>query len=348
MAASTPAPTSRLTVGVCGTTARTLACAQSLSDAPNFTIEWVITPIPRPVGRNQEIQPTPLDSWAQSQRIPTLHVNRSLKEIRDQVAELPPVDYLLVVDFGYLVPRWLLELPRIAPINVHPSTLPKYRGSSPAQYALLYGETESSVTIMQMDVGMDTGPIIQQIPFAVRPQETQASYYQTSFRLAADQLPQTLQQFANNPTPQPQLTDSPTPTANRLNKDDGFVPFALVAAATAGQPTLNEAILTQLSPTLQQVWHDTQPTPAVFVDRIIRALHPWPGAWTVAPKRKKRTNVRCKLLAGQLTDTTADTTTNSDTAPSQQLIITRWQFDGEQPIEGQLDITSLGDTSGVQ
>ena len=230
-----------------------------------------------------------------------LHVTEKLKDIRELIETLPKVDYLLVVSFGYLIPSWLLELPKIGAINVHPSTLPKYRGSSPGQFALLYGETSSSMTIMLMNTKFDQGDIISQLPFAVSPQENQESYYQKAFALAQENLAQTLREYASTHQSQPQPTDKEdnSPIARRLNREDGFIPYSTVRTALGGKESSNS--METLGPALQDLI-SAQPelTPAQLLDRAMRAFSPWPGVWTTVADYKGKTNVRLKILAGKL------------------------------------------------
>ncbi len=175
---------SPLRFAVCGTTERTVQCANALAAHSGFELVWGVCPTPRIVGRKKVLSPSPLEEWLRTHNVPIHHVEKSLRPIRQELEQETPIDFLLVVDFGYLVPEWLIALPKIAPINVHPSDLPKYRGSSPGQFALLYGEKDSAVAIMRLTAGLDEGPIIQALEFSVVPQETQESYYSKAFDLA--------------------------------------------------------------------------------------------------------------------------------------------------------------------
>lgn len=294
-------------IGICGTTERTVQCAQAVSDA-GFTIHWVVTPPPRPMGRKQILTPSPVEIWAQTNTIPVVHVEKSLKTLQSTLENQPPIDFLLVVDFGYLVPQWLLDLPKIAPINVHPSALPQYRGSSPAQYALLFGETQSAVCIMRMTAGLDEGPIIRSIPFRVEPHDTAESYYRKAFALASQQLAETLQQYAVDRRESPQPKISPTPIARRLTREDGFVPYSLIQRLENGSfehimknmyICTNEAEREKkecLGPVFAEAL-SSHPnlTVAQLVENAVRAFSPWPGVWTIVPNYKGRQNVRCKI-----------------------------------------------------
>lgn len=303
-------------IGVCGTTERTVLAAASLLSDPRFAIAWVVTPSPKPVGRKQVLTPNPLESWARQNRLPVFPVEKSLTPLRESLTLAPPVDFLLVVDFGYLVPDWLLSLPGIAPINLHPSDLPQYRGSSPGQYALLYGQTDSAVCIMRMTAGFDEGPIIARLPFTIDAKETAASYYRKAFALAAARLPQTLVDYAANRQEEPQNSKSDLTIAKRFSRQDGYIPYSLIQAAQTGAIAA-ETALAELSPILQEVrQRQPQMTLATLIERTVRALSPWPGVWTVKPEHKGQTEVRQKILAAHLDS-------------QGKLILDRWQYAGK-------------------
>jgi methionyl-tRNA formyltransferase len=311
-----------MTVGFCGTGEYSVLCAQALHRDPHFQVSWVITPAPKPVGRKKVVTPSPLDSWAQQQGLPVIHVETNLKDLESAILALPAIDYLLVVSFGYLIPSWLLTLPKIGAVNVHPSDLPKYRGSSPGQFVLLYGEKTSAVSVMLMNTKFDQGAIIKQLPLTLSPLENQESYYHKAFALAQENLPHILQEYALNhqstPQPTPSVID---PLARRLSREDGFLPYSVVLAAQQGEPQLDTKILSQFGPALQDlVAAQPELTPAQYLDRAMRAFHPWPGIWTIVPEYKGKQDVREKLLDGSLE-------TNG------RYILHTIQFEGEAPQE---------------
>ena len=111
-------------VWIAGTTTRTVSCALALLKDPRFEIHLIITPTPKPVGREQQITPNPLHQFATEHQLPVELVQRKIdQQLQEKLQAHARPDFLLVVDFGYIVPQWLLDLPIIAPLNVHPSTL---------------------------------------------------------------------------------------------------------------------------------------------------------------------------------------------------------------------------------
>lgn len=275
------------TVGVAGSTQHTRICAEALRASGQFEILWVLTPPPQPVGRKQILTKNPLQLWAEEHHFPVVFVEGKLRpELQDQLEPQP--DFLLVVDFGYLVPQWLLAWPQIAPLNIHPSLLPRWRGSSPGQFVMLYGEKTSAVTIMIMGEGLDTGPLLWQEEFAVEPSWTQTEYYQHSFELAARTLPQVMQEVAAGtrpPTPQP--TESPTPIAKRFKKDDGFISWETLTAAAGLPETHNPEVQDhQTSQLLLEVQQSTRHSWPEVIANAVQGLSPWPGVWTYLPTIK--------------------------------------------------------------
>ncbi len=176
-----------ITVVIAGSTHHTLLCAESLLANDAFHIMGIITPVPKPAGRKKEIKKNPLHAFAEKNAIPTILIEKKIGEhVHLQLqTEWERPDILLVVDFGFLVPPWLLSWPRIAPINIHPSNLPKFRGSSPGQFVLLFGEKTSAVTLIRMDEKLDHGPIVTKVFFDVAPSWTAPTYYAHAFALIA-------------------------------------------------------------------------------------------------------------------------------------------------------------------
>lgn len=314
----------KITIGVCGTTQRTVRCLEAIQASEQFQILWVITPPPKPVGRKKELTPSPVETWAHSQGIEVRHVSKKLSEIQTIVMETnqkQPIDFLFVVDFGYMIPQWLLDLPSIAPINVHPSDLPRWRGSSPGQCVLLSGETESAVCIMRLIWEMDAGPVIARLPLPVPANMTQNEYYQQAFDLAHDNIVPVLLKYAQDRRETEQPTETPTPIAARFDRNDGYLPYEVLKAAQLGQEiTLERSGITDtIQGIIQAGAQSTHLSATKLIDRMVRALSPWPGVWTMVPEYKGRENVRLKILAGRVENSGAQ----------EKYTVQNWQYDGE-------------------
>ncbi len=277
-----------ISIAIAGTTKHTVLCAEALRADAAYSIAWVLTPAPKPVGRKQVIQKNPLHRWAEAHNIPVIVLTAKIDETtKTAICALPRPDFVLVIDFGYLVPKWLLEWPTTAPLNIHPSDLPRWRGSSPGQFAVLYGDAQSAICLMQMSAGMDEGPIFYRMPFAVQPAWTQTEYYAESFALIAPQLPGLMQKIhSHTSVPTPQNSEPTTPAARKLTKADSFVPWEVVTAALAGKDLALEENTTPLMAAAQSA----HPHLASLLASATRAFSPWPLLWTAVttPKGTKR------------------------------------------------------------
>ncbi len=292
---------------IAGSTEHTCLCAEALLQSGSWDILAVLTPRPKPVGRKKEIVLNPLHEWADLHNLPVILVadkissntKSHLAEALDGVAP----DVLLVVDFGYFVPNWLLAWPKVAPVNIHPSTLPLWRGSSPGQFAVLSGAQDSAVSLIHMNSALDQGDLYYQLPFAVDPDWTAGAYYEHAFSLVAAQLSQLLTTIADGSAERkPQPIASPTPTARKLTKLDGFLSWetmapclqaaaadapadytaAVTAALAAAEATFAEnpvahSLLTVVCSHLDSKYH------SLCLHLAVHALSPWPRVWTLLP-----------------------------------------------------------------
>lgn len=309
---------SPLTIVIAGSTEHTCWCAQALADSPGVRITRVITPEPKVLGRKKILTPNPLHQWAVSVDIPvTLVTQRVDQSIKVALAGLERPDILLVVDFGYFIPRWLLEWPQCGPLNIHPSMLPRWRGSSPGQFPLLYGDTTSGITLMVMNEEFDAGPIVHQIPFAVKDDWTADVYYRHAFNLITPQLPSLLTKFAADqlkPANQPE--ESPTAVAQKLTRDDGRIAWELLERLQAGAQDAQHCEFGAVSAILMDAFAVSGNIYQV-VTRAVRAFSPWPGLWTMIPTRQG--TKRLKLLTVHLENT------------PQRLVLDQVQLEGKQP-----------------
>lgn len=210
----------------------------------------VVTQPDRPVGRGGRVRPSPVKETAQRLGIPVLQPERVRRPAA--VAELAAVqaDCFVVVAFGQILPRSVLELPRYGCINVHASLLPAYRGAAPIHWAVLNGETETGVTTMWMDEGLDTGDMLLKTRLPIGPDETTGELHDRLAVAGAELLVESLALIERGEAPrEPQNPDLAT-----------YAPLLL--------------------PEHERVdWSQ----PAQAVHNQIRGLCPWPGAYTPSP-----------------------------------------------------------------
>jgi methionyl-tRNA formyltransferase len=309
----------KYSIAIAGSTTRTVQCAKNLLESKNFTIPWILTPIAKPIGRKQTITDNPLQVFAKENKLKTIFVkNKVDQDIEAQILDQPKPDFLLVVDFGYIIPDWLLKLPKIAPLNIHPSELPKWRGSSPGQFALLFNKASSAVTLMVMNEKLDQGPIIHQDFFEINSKWNHKDYYQHAFDLICENLDKKIANFArNSQTVTPQPEESPTLIAKRLQKSDSFVPFEYVAMALEGHCPVNFSKLPVL---LQQAYKHNGHL-ALTLERACKAFAPWPGLWTLIPTDKGEK--RMKILECELAKLDYE----------KKLVLNKVQIEGKNPVK---------------
>src|SRR5690242_3190002 len=171
-----------------------LACAslQALASSPAFHLVAVVTQPDRPKGRSLHIQPSAVKEVALQLGSRILQPERARHpEFVDQLRELSS-ELIVVAAYGQILPQEILELPRHGCLNVHTSILPKYRGAAPIQWAIANGETETGVTIMKMDVGMDTGDILTQRVTPIRAEDNAATLHDRLAQIGAELLVQTI------------------------------------------------------------------------------------------------------------------------------------------------------------
>ncbi len=187
----------------------------------------VVTQPARPVGRGRKLRQPPVAAWALERGIAIAQPRRvRAPSFLELVAGDAP-EVAVVVAFGQIFPRSLLELPRLGCINLHASLLPAYRGAAPIQAALAAGEAETGVTTMLMEKGLDSGPILQQRTVAIGPAETAPELAERLARIGAELMVETLDLLeAGELEPRPQ-DDSRATLAPLLSKDDGRIDWTL-------------------------------------------------------------------------------------------------------------------------
>jgi methionyl-tRNA formyltransferase len=299
----------KYTIAIAGSTKNTVLMAEALLKDSRFEIVTTISPTAKLIGREQILTKNPLQVWSEKQKLPTFLVEKKLEETA--FSEMKPVDFLLVVDFGYLIPEWLLKLPKIAPLNIHPSLLPKWRGSSPGQFTLLFQDLDkngkqSAVTLMIMSQGLDEGPILAQLPFKIEENWTQIEYYGTAFNLMGEKLAGLISDFAEGKIQaQNQAEKSPTVIARRLNKEDSFIDFANLLTMTTDSNSEKIAIRNQEKALFRNLLNEQQSRneQIKLVINASKAFFPWPALWTIVKTSKGEQRMQifsCHLAANKL------------------------------------------------
>jgi methionyl-tRNA formyltransferase len=233
----------------------------------------VVTQPDRPSGRGRSLAPTPVKTAARALGLEVSQPERiRAPEATEALRALAP-DLLVVVAYGQILPPAVIAIPRLGTVNVHASLLPSYRGAAPIQWAIARGETETGVTTMLVDEGLDTGPLLLATKTPIGPEETAGELEARLAILGADLLLRTVQGLGGgtlNATPQPQ---GPAPRAPLVRKQDGRIEWTL---------------------------------DALDVARRVRAFNPWPvafGHWqgcALRILRARREDVQVAAQPGEI------------------------------------------------
>ena len=210
-------------------------------------ITLVVSQPDKPKGRGHEMMPTPVKEAAMKHGLNVFQP----KKLRDpetvKVLEDTPADAIVVIAFGQIVPPSILHMKKYGCINVHGSLLPKYRGAAPIQWAVIDGEKESGVTIMQMDEGLDTGDMLLKGSVVLDEKETSGSLFDKLSALGASLCVEALEKLEKGELQAEKQGEAPTEYACMLTKEMGELDFS---------------------------------RSAVVLERLIRGLNPWPSAYT--------------------------------------------------------------------
>src|ERR1051326_976946 len=193
--------------------------------AQNYEVIGVVTQPDRAAGRGRELKPPPVKVLAQEFSLPIIQPEKLRQPEALEQLRLWNPDLIVVAAFGQILRKDVLDLPRFGCINVHASLLPRWRGAAPINAAILAGDEETGVTIMRMDVGLDTGPILAKRSIRLQPDDTAGSGFQTLSTLGADLLIETLPRWIAGEI-QPQAQDDSLATyAPMLKKEEGKLDF---------------------------------------------------------------------------------------------------------------------------
>ena len=234
--------------------------------AAGHEIACVYCQPPRPAGRGKKPRPTPVHARAEALGLPVRHPV-SLKDAQAQAefADLK-ADVAVVVAYGLLLPRPVLDAPKHGCLNIHASLLPRWRGAAPIHRAIMAGDAETGICIMQMEAGLDTGPVLLREATAIGAEETTGDLHDRLAQMGARLICDALDSLdsLDSLTPQPQPEKGVTYAA-KIDKSEARIDWT---------------------------------RPAAEIDRQIRGLAPFPGAWCeMAGERIKL--LRCRLAEGQ-------------------------------------------------
>jgi methionyl-tRNA formyltransferase len=235
-----------LRVGFMGTPDFALGALKALVEA-GHEIVCVYSQPPRPKGRGQHVQPSPVHEYAETKNIPVFTPKSLRHEEQQTEFAAHNLDVAIVAAYGLILPKAVLDAPKYGCINIHASLLPRWRGASPIQRSIWEGDKETGVTLMQMDEGLDTGPEISKRSIAITPETTASSLHDDLCVLGGEMIVAAMKELqANGQLNSTKQSEQGVTYAHLLKKEDGLIDW------------------TQMAPQ---------------IDRQIRALNPWPGTY---------------------------------------------------------------------
>jgi methionyl-tRNA formyltransferase len=227
----------------------------------------VVTQPDRPAGRGGKVQMSPVKIAALEAGIPVFQPEKLRRvEAIDELRRWS-CDVYVVAAFGQILPQAVLDIPPFGSVNVHASLLPRWRGAAPIQAAIRAGDAETGITIMRMDAGLDTGPMLTHQAIPIAPEDTGGTLHDKLAALGADLLARTLPGYLHGTIPPVPQDDSRATFAPRIDKEHGRIDW-------------------------------TQP--AVEIERLVRAFDPTPGTFTIWDGQQ------VKILAGMVGDASAE------------------------------------------
>ena len=223
----------------------------------------IVTQPDRPQGRRMKLTPPPAKLWAQKHSIPCFQPERAQDEkFLEQLRTLVP-DVILTASYGQILSQELLDIPTIGCLNIHPSLLPLYRGAAPVQSSIIAGEAMTGVTVMEMEAGMDSGPILAQREYPIAEHITSGELLNELAVVGADLVLELYPAYLKGEVKAIEQDHEKATFANRLNRDTGQIDWSL---------------------------------PAREIHNLIRGTQPWPGAYTFCQGK------RLKIISSRVID----------------------------------------------
>ncbi|MGD1020422.1 MAG: methionyl-tRNA formyltransferase [Verrucomicrobiia bacterium] len=230
-----------------GTAELAVPCFEAVAKMPGHEVVAVVTQPDRPKGRDLKPSAPPVKVAAERLGLPAQQPLKILEPGAIVAMKAAQPDLVIVVAYGQILPKSLLEIPRLGCVNVHTSLLPRWRGAAPIQYAILHGDRETGVTTMYMDEHMDTGDIILQRSEPIRADDTSATLHERLAKLGAELLVETVAQIATGKAPRAKQDGTRATYAKKIAKEDGRIDWT---------------------------------RSAIEIERQVRAFNPWPSAYT--------------------------------------------------------------------
>jgi len=267
-------------------------------------IAAVVTQSPKPAGREKKIAYSPVDAWAHKRKIPTYY---KLSDLLDKRIE---ADLGVLAAYGEIIPEAVIKNFKYGIINLHPSLLPKFRGASPVQAAIVSGKPETGVTIIKLDAKLDHGPILSQFKEEILPEDTTDALRARLFERGADVLVELVNPYVKGKVV-PRVQDDKEATFTTLvKKAHGFIPPKYLSSSLEGKSIKENWQIAFIKDFSLSVSPDS-------LCNFIRSVSSWPGAWTYIRLSESQSK-RLKILKAH---------------PEQdRLVLDEVQLEGKNPV----------------
>lgn len=266
----------------------------------------VVTQMPRPAGRKQKLEYSPVDKWAHQKNIPVFF---SGEELINKKIE---ADLGILASFGEIIPKKVIEYFPNGILNIHPSLLPKWRGASPVQAAIISEAKETGVTIMKLDEKLDHGPIVSQFKEKIKSDDTSGALRQKLFKKSTQFLVDLIPGYLEGNIRLKEQDHKLATFASLIKKEHAFIPPKYLNSCLQGVPLREKwnilfakSLKIKVSPT--------------SIEKFIRGMDPWPIAWTTLRlNSKSKAQKRLKILKAHL--------------EGGKLVLDKVQLEGKTPV----------------
>lgn len=275
---------------------------QALLNSTEHDLVGVVTGPDKPVGREQRIEPSPIKAALAAPKMSILQPARikdrqAIEEIRALTS-----DVIVVIAYGQILPRDVLEIPKVACLNLHASLLPRWRGAAPIQAAIASGDQETGITVIYMDEGLDTGDVLLQRKIDILPDDSGGSLHDRLAQIAPGACLESLQLLAAGKAPRIPQDNALSTYASKLNREDGRIDWS---------------------------------EPAEVIERKIRGYNPWPGAFMKLDGRNlKIFSAAVVDLAGRAGEILRKTDGLIIAAGERALMLSEVQLEGKRRMSG--------------
>jgi len=263
------------------------------SDGHKSSVVAVVTQKPKPVGRKKILSHSPIDKWAYDKDMPIFNESCELLD-----SQLKP-DIGILASFGEIIPKEVLNYFPHGILNIHPSLLPKYRGASPVRAAIAAGEAETGGTIIKLDEKLDHGKIISQFKIEIEKNDTTKTLREKLFVQSTEALKTLIKPYMEGKIKLKVQNEKEATFTTLITKKEGFIKPEYIGGALKGKASADKWDISFIKIGSKKDAFQITPSPA-NIDCFIRAMNPWPTAWTTVKPNPKKGLKRLKILKTHL------------------------------------------------